>query len=96
MARMSFEALLAMAVLIIPQWVLKLWGIIKNFIRINTERIRSFVRKRMANLVGICEAIYLLIFGLNWLNFRLRELLFCTKASSLVLLQFYFGSTLIP
>ena len=98
--RTTFEALLARAVLIIPQWVLKLWGIIKNFIGksvINSATFSVWCRKIFGSLV---QPFYLLIFGLSWLNFRLRELLFCTKictkASSLVLLQFYFGSTLVP
>ena len=98
--RTTFEALLAAAVMIIPAGLLRSPESEICFIGRSTEKVCSFVRKKMANLMGICEAIYLLIFGLNWLNFRLRELLFCTKictkASSLVLLQFYFGSTLVP
>jgi len=89
MWRMTFEALLTAAVLIILTWLLKLWRVMENFIGINTKEIRSFVKKRKERLGSICEAIYFLIFGLNRLNFRLRELLMCTKmctkASSLML-----------
>jgi len=99
MWRMTFESLLITDVLIILTWLLKLRGVMKNFIGINTEKICSFLRKGTENLRGICKTGYLWISGLSWLNFGLRELpictKICTKASSLMLLWFFFSSALV-